>query len=197
MTRLILVLFATISIILIFLGITFLKDSYKLLPLAASKEGATSQFSSWRDYTSPSGGFSVMVPAFPQNATQTTRDPKTKQVRKYDMYVSEKSDGTLFMISLIKFPESKEAPEILQKSVVNDLLAANPTNQLKTMKVGELKGNKTLDFSIENGEMTIEGRTFTIGDTLYMISAIFRNSSYNPEEFNYFVSSFDLAEPKP
>lgn len=192
MTRLIVFVMATAFIVLSILGILFIKDSYKVLPIADSSIGAPTQFSSWRDFKAPDGKFSVMVPAFPQNAKQSMKDPKTKQPRQYDMYVAEKDNGTIFMISIITFVNNTETPELLQKSVVNDLLTANPTNQLKTMKVGDYKGLKTMDFSIENGNMTIEGMTFSKGETLYLLSAIFPNTVYNPEEFRYFVNSFDL-----
>lgn len=192
MTRLVVILFLTAFLVMIFLGMMFIKDSYKLLPIQASKEGAGTQFSGWRDFTPSSKKFTVMLPGLPQNAKQSTRDPKTNQMRNYEMYVSEKDDGSIFMISVIQFPESKEAPETLQKTVVNDLLAANPTNQLKNMKIGDYKGRKTLDFTIENNEMTIDGMTFTEGDTLYMLSALFRNNSYHPEEYQYFLNSFDM-----
>lgn len=192
MTRLIVIFMSTVFIVLVFLGILFLKDSYQILPVAASNTGEPTQFSSWRDFKAPDGKFSVMMPSFPQNAKQSMKDPKTKQPRQYDMYVAEKDNGTIFMISLITFVNNTETPELLQKSVVNDLLAANPTNQLKTMKVGDYKGMKTMDFSIENATMTIEGMTFSKGETLYLLSAIFPNATYNPEEFRYFVNSFDL-----
>lgn len=194
MTRFVVMAILTAFVVLFFIGLGNIKDSYKLLPIDASKEGAgTTKFSSWKDFHSPDQKFSVMMPAYPQNAKQSMKDPKTKEIRKYDMYVAEKEDGSLFMISLIQFPESKETPEYIQKSVVNDLLASNPQNQLKSMKIGDYKGKKTLDFSITNNEMTVEGMAFSDGDTLYLLSAIFKNNSYNPEEFKYFVSSFDLT----
>ncbi|MFV0341191.1 MAG: hypothetical protein ACK5MA_11300, partial [Parachlamydiaceae bacterium] len=148
MTRLVVIGILTAFAVLFFLGLGSIKESYKLLPISASKEGAPTQFSSWKDYKPPSHKFSVMMPSYPQNAKQTMKDPKSKDVRKYDMYVAEKEDGSLFMISLIQFPDSKETPEFIQKSVVNDLLASNPQNQLKSMKVGDYKGSKTLDFTI-------------------------------------------------
>jgi hypothetical protein len=193
MTRLVVIGILTAFVVLFFLGLGSIKESYKLLPISASNEGAPTQFSTWKDFKAPNLKFSVMVPSYPQNAKQTMKDPKTKDVRKYDMYVSEKDDGSLFMISLIQFPDSKETPEYIQKSVVNDLLASNPQNQLKSMKVGDYKGKKTLDFSIVNNDMTVDGMAFSDGDTLYLLSAIFKNSAYHPEEYQYFINSFDLT----
>lgn len=193
---------ATLVIIVVvaFLGITFMKDSYKILPINASKEFTPAPYADWRDFSAPGGKFHVMFPALPQHATQTVKDQKTQQNRHYDMYVAEKEDGTIYMISLIRFQEGKEASETLQKTVVNDLLAANPTNQLKNMKIGSYRTFKTLDFTIANSEMTIEGMTFVDGPTLYLLTTVFRNAFYKPDDFQYFIHSFELgsasAEPK-
>lgn len=193
MTRLTFV-FTLIAIAVIgFLGIALLKQSYKLLPIGATKEFAPLPFADWHSFETATGKFRVMLPTLPQHATQTNKDSKTEEVRHYDMYVAEKLDGSIFMVSLITFPDSKEAPEMIQKTVVNDLLISNPTNQLKNMKVGAYKKFKTIDFAIENNEMTIHGMTFVDGDTLYLLSAIFRNSSYSPAEYEYFIKSFELG----
>ena len=77
------------------------------------------------------------------------------------------------MVSLIRFLDSQESPEILQKTVVNDLMAANPVNQLKNMQMGEFQNLQTLDFTIENNLMSIDGRTFMNGDTLYLLTGVF------------------------
>lgn len=194
MTRL--VFSATLAIVLIcvVLGVSFLKDSYKILPIPSNATLKGAPFADWHDFTAPSGRFRIRLPVLPQHATQTIRDPKTGEVRNYDMYVAEKLNGSVFMVSLIRFPDSKEAPEMLKKSVVNDLLASNPSNQLKQMKVGQYNQFKTLDFSIVNNEMAIDGMTFVDGDTLYLISALFQNAFYNPEEYKYFSNSFNLIK---
>lgn len=197
MARFALIATITAALVLGILGISYLKDSYMILPIQDSKQFDPAPFADWKDFKAPSGKFRVMLPTLPQHATQTAKDPKTQQPRLYDMYVAEKEDGSMFMISLIKFPDSKETPEFIQKTVVNDLLASNPTNQLKNMKIGEYKTFKTLDFSIENNDMTIDGMTFVDGDTLYLLSGIFHNGSYDENEYQYFVKSFDLSPITP
>lgn len=194
MTRLVMIALLTAFVVLGVLGVTFLKDSYKLLPIYASKEGEPGQFSSWSEFQAPNGKFHVMMPGIPQNATQNIKDPKTKELRHYDMYVAQKNNGSIFMVSLIKFPEPHAAPEMLQKTVVNDLLAANPQNQLKSMKVGSYKDYKTLDYSIVNNDMTVQGMTFVDGNTLYLVSTVFPNQYYNAEEYEHFIKSFELGE---
>lgn len=196
MTRFAFLAAIAILIVLLSLGVLFLKDSYKVLPIDASKEFSSGPFDDWRKFTAPSGKFDVMFPGLPQHATQTVKDKKTDTKRYYDMYVAEKPDGSIFMVSLITFPDGKETPEFIQKTVVNDLLASNPANQLKNMKIGSYKTYKTLDFSIANNDMTIDGMTFVDGNTLYVLSAVFRNAFYNAADFDYFLKTFELSKPK-
>lgn len=193
MARLAFLVVLTAIIVLAFLGITFLKYSYRLLPIGDSKEFVPMTFADWQIYRNPSNQFQVSLPAIAQNAKQTLTDPKTKQTRQYDMYVAQKSNGTVYMVSLIRFPGTKESPEILQKTVVNDLMAANPVNQLKNMQIGDFNQFKTLDFSIQNNSMLIDGRTFMDGDTLYLLTAVFPAGLQQPADYEHFIQSFELA----
>jgi hypothetical protein len=197
MARFIFIALITLLFVLGFLGVMYLKDSYKLLPIQSSKDVTAAPFADWHDFRSPKGKFNVMMPALPQHASQTVRDPKTNQLRNYEMYVAEKADGSIFMVSLIRFPESKTVPEEVQKTVVNDLLTSNPTNQLKDMKIGDYRQFKTLDFSIVNSDTTIDGMTFIDGDTLFLLSGVFHNKNYQPTEYEYFIKSFDLSPSLP
>jgi hypothetical protein len=194
MTRLVMFGLLIAIVVLMVLGIFFLKDSYQLLPLSASKIGAPGPFTSWRPYDSPSGKFSVMFPAAAQNATQNITDPKTQTIRHYDMYVAQKGNGSMFMISLITFSSNISSDDMLKKTVISDLLAANPQNQLKEMKVGSFENFQTMDFMIANSDTTVQGMTFVDGNTLYLISAVFPNRFYSADEYNYFIKSFELQK---
>lgn len=178
------------------MAVKSLKSSYKILPIQQAKKVDTAPFSDWHDFRAPTGKFAVRLPVLPQHATQTVVDPKTKQSRFYDMYVSQTDDNRIFMISLITFPEDgKEAPEMVQKTIVNDMLASNPKNQLKSMKVGDFHNFKTLDFTIENPDMTLVGTTFMNGPTLYLLTTIFNANNYNAKDYDYFINSFNLLTP--
>lgn len=194
MTRIVMIVLLTAIAALLVLGVVFIKDSYQILPIAASKIGAPGQFTEWRKFDSSSGNFNVMLPAVPQNATQNITDPKTKEVRHYDMFIAQKGNGSIFMISLITFSSSSISPETLKKTVINDLLAANPQNQLKEMKVGTSEDYTTLDFMIDNSNTTVKGFTFVVDNTLYLISAVFPNQYYNEAEYDYFTKSFHLSK---
>lgn len=196
MTRFVMFALLTAIGVLCILGIYFLKDSYRLLPISASKIGAATEFSSWLKFDAPSGKFNVMMPAVPQNATQNITDPKTKELRHYDMFVAQKGNGSMFIVSLIKFATNSSPPEILKKTVINDLLASNAQNQLQEMKVGTFENYQTMEFTISNPNTTVKGMTFVDGNTLYLISAVFPNQFFSVDDYEHFVNSFHLANTK-
>lgn len=177
MTRFFFALFGTIILVLVALSIFYLKDSYKVLPITAHE--------AWYDFTAPQEIFHVKFPTEPHQSTQTTK------TRHYEIYTAEKSNGTTFMVSLIEFSDHKESMETYKKAIINDLLMADPQNQLKSMKVGTYHLFSTIDFVITGTTKTIQGRIFSDGNEIYLLTGIFSNIAYDPSEYNYFINSFE------
>lgn len=196
MTRFLLALFATVALVLITLSIIFFKDSYRVLPIGDSDPRLMSQFAGWQLFKAPQGAFQALFPLPPQRAEQTVRDPKTGQIRNYDMYVSERSNGTIFMVSLIEFPGYTGSLEELKKTIINDLMVSNPQNQLRSMTVGTYKLFPTIDFVIGNPVTTINGRVFSDGNVIYLLSGIFNTALFNQQEYDHFINSFEWMVPK-
>lgn len=196
---------ALVTIVLLFLGIStfitlyFAKDSYSILPIAEENPDVSLEvynFQEWLEFSSPEGEFTVLFPTLPQHATENLTDPKTNEVRNYDMYVAEKNDGTIFMISLISFPDNAiiHNKRELMEQMMNDMMASNPNNELRDKSFVEWKGRESLDYVFGNKEMTIDAKTFLVDKTLYVISRIARVENYNTNEFNFFVNSFELKK---
>ncbi|KAF3362382.1 Uncharacterized protein PHSC3_001049 [Chlamydiales bacterium STE3] len=190
----------TIALIVLFgfLAVNSMKNSYKILPINAAKAVDQVPFSDWHRFVSTEDQFAVKLPVIPQHATQSIRDPLTNKPRIYDMYVAQKEDGTIFMISLIKFPEVIQASnDVLQKTIINDMIASNPKNQLKDIKVSNYHNHKASDFKIENEEHIVIGKTFVNGKTLILLSTIFNHNAMNEQEYEFFVNSFELEPSQP
>lgn len=153
-----------------------------------------SHYENWKEFTSQTGNFKVLFPILPQHATDKILDPKTREPRKYDMYVAANEAGTVFMISAITFPNGidEKDEEDLLSGVVNDMLARNKDNQLKMMQKGNFRSFRSTDFSIENGDITLGGKAFIKGNTLYVLSVIAKHGSFDGRDFDFFVNSFDL-----
>lgn len=195
---------AIIIALICFLAIWFIKDSYVLLPripkpgsdMAVSK---TDLFSTWVEFSPPSQAFQVKLPAVPQHATDVLVDPKTKEKRKYDMYVSEKSNGTIFMISMITFPTTPPPAEVdgLLKSLINNMVIANPQNNLADINPTQFLGLTAMNFKIENksADLDVEGKIFMHSNVIYLLTVINSGSIPLDGEKDYFINSFQLTAP--
>lgn len=151
----------------------------------------------WKEFSPPSNKFKVLFPAVPQHAQEKLQDPNTKENRQYEMYVSEKDDGTIFMISAITMLDNTnpKIDDTVLKNVINDLLASNPKNKVNKIEKGTYKGNSSLEFSIRNDQVNIDGRAFLVGNTLYILTSAAKIENYHKPEFDLFANSFEL-QPK-
>lgn len=170
------------------------KDLYKVLPANLPASISSTSFEDWRQFVSDHKKFKVLMPNMPHHATESLNDPKTQDKRIYDIYVSEKSNGTIFMISLITYPEDKETsdPAKLLKSIVDEMIASNPNNKLLSSRELSYLNNKAVDFSVENADVHMDSRAFVKGNTLYVLSYIAKIGDYNPSEYEHFIDSFNL-----
>ena len=184
------------------------KDLYQVLPINVpatevptpaekvdvSAPSGEPTYVNWHEFSAPDGAFKVMFPVLPQHAAENIADSKTKEVRTYNMYVAEKNDGTIFMITTITFPQERDpkSTETLLTKAMNDMVESNPKNKLKNMKVNNYQDMKALDFSIENDEISIDGKAFMVHDTLYVLTSLGKNGHYNQREFAFFANSFQL-----
>jgi hypothetical protein len=173
-------------------------DSYKILPLDVATTTEAPDFESWQLFSSEKGGFSVMFPNIPHQATENVLNPKSQEYKKYNMYVSEMPNGTIFMVTRITYPkelDEKDRQEILT-IILDDMLSQNPDNKLKASKFVDFRNLKALDFIIENEAVVILGKSFLDTKTLTILSRISKKENPSQEEFDYFVNSFEpLKEP--
>lgn len=196
---LIAIVVVTVSILLMY----NLKNSYKLLPINDSQTEAetplvddTTKLRNWREFSSSTGHFKVLFPTIPQHATDVISDPKTKEPRKYDTFVAAENGGPAYMVSAITFPRNLE-DDMLEEtlhSVVEDMLARNKANKLNSKDFGKIGKYKALDFVITNGEMSIAGKVFAEGDTLYILSLVTKSENFNKKDLDFFVNSFTMQD---
>ncbi|MDP1880727.1 MAG: hypothetical protein Q8K60_07290 [Parachlamydiaceae bacterium] len=189
-----------VGLILIFalLGIFYLtrdtKSSDGLFNLSSSSKEDPLLFSYWKKYESKSGDFEVLVPSEPQYAKDFIDIPGSDKKKRYEIFASEKPDGTLFMISVITYPteiDMGNTREIL-KNMVHELAAGKKDHKLNDLAEIEKAGKLTYHFNIENNEFKIQGETFLVNNVQYVISYIVRKENYNEAEYNHFVNSFTL-----
>ncbi len=191
-------LFLVIMVIIvtaIFVILKSSKDLYRAIPADLNTSMQTGEFDDWREFVPNDGSFTVQVPAIPQYTADTVVDPKSGAKRRYDIYIAEKGNGNLFMITMITYPSEGDLsnPEDIFQTVIDETLASNTENQLVDKQIRSYQNHKTLDFTIQNPDIHTACRAFIIGRTLYLLSYIAKNDEYNVKEFDHFVDSFSLT----
>ncbi len=198
MSRIIFLVLVFALVIFSYFMVRGYKDTYKILPANLPNELEVPEFAGWREFTPPTKRFSVLLPVLPQHATEVVKDPVSQQDRTYNMYVSEKLNGTIFMISLIDFskPFNPDQMDTALTNMMNDLVKTNPNNKLKYSEFATFKDQRALKFVIENNKIIIEGTTFILGNTLFVLTRISQVAQENDEEYQFFLNSFHLLNAK-
>lgn len=175
------------------------------------QQSSTSTFSAtdfqhWHEFKA-SDKFRVSMPTLPQHATEkqaahltgTSQEGQAGMVdRIYDMYVSEEANGTIFMISLITDAGNQKTKldASILTHIMSEITAHSPSSKVNKMEMGKYKDFPAMDFSVTNADVNIDGKAFTDGNTLYVLTSVAKSQNYNPAEFDYFVRSFELLTPQ-
>lgn len=191
---------AVVCFALLAAGLLFLKQEAKdpAPKPATSLAGVdTENFASWKEFTPRSGLFKVLLPHPPQYAKDVVPTPGNEQKRRYDMYASEKIDGTAFLITLITYPNEPKSAEIaaLLKQTVDELTRSKPDNHLSKSQETLFHTYPAMDFLIDNGKLKVEGKVFVMGKLVYVLSYVAQEDQINPGEFQHFIDSFEPLTP--
>lgn len=180
-------------IVLFFLN---LKKSWEVLPVYPATEMPGAGFQNWNMFNDPEKEFQVMFPSVPKNASKELRNEQTAEVSKQNVFVAEKTNGSIYMISRVEFPSQelvKEDTKVL-KAAVDDLVNANPKNQLISAKEENFQGKKALRFEIRNQDVYTQGVAFLRDSSLYVLTTISRSENRDDKEFSNFLSSFKYTK---
>lgn len=191
-------IFGILFVILILLALN-IKSAYKAVPMKVSDEMKVPAFAEWREFTAQTGKFEVLLPAAPQYAKEAVPIPNMEdKKRRYEMYVSEKMNSTIFMVSLITYPSDFDMSNIdeMLHSAVDEMMQTNPKNRLTKNEDSQFNGNQALDFEIDNMEYHIAGKVFLVGKTVYLLTYIAKDDNFNLKEYEHFIDSFKLLNGK-
>lgn len=148
----------------------------------------------WRHFEPNSGKFSVDLPVMPHQASETINDATTQQLRRYEMYVSEGQNETVYLINLITYPNEEDLdnhPKLFQ-SFIDDMLKANSNNELISSSPTQHQGLDGMDFKIKTQNATMNSKMFIEGRTLYVLSKVSKTET-DDGDFEKFVSSFKIS----
>lgn len=150
----------------------------------------------WKTFEPASGKFSVKMPSIPQYAIDVANAPNTNIKRWYEIYASEELDGTVCMVNLITYHPDFDLSNVkeLLHNVVNEMVSSNPHNHLLTIKDIAKEGRDGVAFHIENHALEVEGETFLVGSTVYLLAYTATKTNFDESEFNTFINSFKVLK---
>ena len=143
----------------------------------------------WIKVAPVGGGFSVMMPAKPEEEVRPGDDLTAH-------LFTVTADNALYTVAYGDY-----APSI--RFDIDDELAANRDNflkrvdaSLKTTKPLTMDGRKGLEFTGENAQASFKSRVFIFGTRFYQITvAVFRGKD-DAENSNRFFASFEFIRPE-
>lgn len=155
---------------------------------------AETDFAEWVLYTSPTASFQVFFPTLPQTASSVVTDPSTQEKKGLMTHISQHRDGTTYLVNVIVIPEESrdKGDEAALNEAIQQIVAANPNNQLKEIKNNTHKNNKAVDFAIENGKNEVIGKAIKQGNYIYVLTVMHPEGTIDPKEFNFFINSFEM-----
>src|ERR1700733_3955017 len=128
----------------------------------------------WQNYSYTQSGFSVDFPKKPVHVNQSIDIPKTDFKIKYETYLSEPTDNSVFVVSVWNYPSQIDMskPEINLQDGFNGMLQALPGSKVENMKSSEIQGFKGLDFLVKNEDIYFQGKLLLVYNTLYQIFTV-------------------------
>lgn len=193
LTRWIVPIFAVLFVGILWMA-TDMKNSYKLLPIKTNSQLEVPPFADWREFVPKSEKFKVTFPAPPQYAKEAIEIPGTNLLRRYEMYVSEKLDGDVFMISLISYPEGYDISNSKQllRELIEEMKISKPGNQIKKLNEKTFQKQEALEFNIANPKFGVEGVAFLLDRTVYLLTYVADTADFSMNEYEHFIHSFQL-----
>lgn len=185
--------FSIILVCLVLLGI----GAYYAYDTWLADAGKKEYFSTWKKFVPSSKLFEVYLPNPPQYGKDFIKIPDSDKNRRYDMYASEKLDGSLFLISVITYPpeyDTSQSLTILRQNI-DELMHQKAGNHLNTLLNKMFQNHSSVDFDFENKEFKVEGRAVHDDHIVYMLSYITKKENYSEDEYDFFINSFKILKP--
>ena len=143
----------------------------------------------WIKVAPAGGGFSVMMPAKPEEETRPGDDLTVH-------LFTAPTDNALYTVAYGEY-----APSV--RFNVDDELAANRDNFLKGVDAGlkttkplTMDGKKGLEFTGENAQASFKTQVFIFGTRFYQIAVAVLRGKDDAENSNRFFASFEFTRPE-
>lgn len=182
--------------IAIIFAVREMKDAYKVLPIKIDTQLDVPQFAEWRAYEPQTKRFKVLLPDPPQYAKESVAIPKTDKFRRYEMYISEKLNGTIFLISLITYPEDLKLgdKDDLLLEIIDEMVASKRDNRLQKKENSTFHSYPAIDYRIANAEFNVAGKVVLVDKTVYLLNYISKKEDFSEADYEHFINSFEFVK---
>jgi hypothetical protein len=160
-----------------------------VIVLAAIVAEAFQDASAWIKFESPTGLFSVLMPAQPTEQKETKDSPYGPYTTT--LFIS-KGSGEVYMTGWVDYDAKYnfDTQKELEANRDNFAQAVKATVN-NTTKI-TFKGNPGIEFDGTSPDYAFKSRVYIIGRRPYMLIAIFASGAESSPTINKFLSSFEL-----
>jgi hypothetical protein len=149
----------------------------------------------WETYDSAAGGFSVLLPASPEETTEFLPSPAGDIVFQK---VNVDQPTALYEVSYADYPDTLFAIQSPGEILEGLLYTYTVNGQVKPLSytaitLGEHQGNEVEIFS-PDGQLYIKARAYFVGRRLYELTVITRKEHSRSVDIDEFLDSFRLIE---
>ena len=156
-----------------------------VLAIVASSSGQ--QGTNWVKVSPLGGGFTVMMPAKPEEETKAESDYSSHT------FIA-KTTKTIFLVSYGDYAPSIRLDEAGELAANRDNFVRNLSAKLIESKDMTKDGRPGLEFTAESDMLTARCRVYLFGNRVFMIAAAVFKGNTDAENVERFVSSFAFTK---
>lgn len=161
---------------------------------AIMHSGEPSDTANWKTFHPQNGRFEILFPSMPQHVAEN--HPMGVDYTKYDVYLAQERDGSVFLVSMTQYPRSYDTGngDELLEGVMKGAVNANVKNKLLHSEKSTFYNLPALEFMIQNGDFSTKGKAILAEKTLFVLTVMARDPSRLTRDFSTFVNSFAIKE---
>ncbi len=184
------IVIAVLALIGVYAFNTFGKDE----AISPTQVDATTTKQVWKLFKPQNGRFEVLFPSVPQHVTES--HPEGKDMTKYDVYLAQDGDGSIYMISFTDYPPSYAMGSVddVLEAVKNGAVGANSKAEVKQVERSTFLNLPSLDFSLTNSDSAIRSKVILDERTLIVLTVMNRDPTHLDKDFNTFTGSFVIKK---
>ena len=160
-----------------------------LLLLCFGQAIVCAQSENWIKVSPVGGGFSVMMPAKPEEETRPGDDFTAH-------LFSATTDNAIYTVAYGDYAPSIRFNVDDELAASRDIFLKRVDASLKTTKALTMDGRKGLEFTAENAQASFKSRVFIFGTRFYQIAVAVLRGKDDAENSNRFFASFEFIRPE-